>query len=126
VRLRAMQALGNLANFGTQQLSIGKRFERTARLLGPAETVVVTRRMRTTVKASEIDEINPRVASVKPSKTMALADLASSLKAEGVDVISLAAGEPDFNTPQPIVEAGIEALQRGITRYVKGRRWPVC
>ena len=66
---------------------------------------------------SSISSINPRVASVKPSKTMALADLASSLKADGVDVISLAAGEPDFDTPRPIVEAGIEALERGITRY---------
>ena len=76
---------------------------------------------RTTVaKAADsgsISSINPRVASVKPSKTMALADLASSLKADGVDVISLAAGEPDFDTPRPIVEAGIEALERGITRY---------
>ena len=64
-----------------------------------------------------IHAINPRVASVKPSKTMALADLASSLKDQGVDVISLAAGEPDFDTPRPIVEAGIEALNAGFTRY---------
>ncbi len=72
-----------------------------------------------------VREINPRVASVKPSKTMALADLASSLKAEGVDVISLAAGEPDFDTPRPIVEAGIEALERGITRYTPNAGVPL-
>ncbi|GAB4817613.1 hypothetical protein N2152v2_004659 [Parachlorella kessleri] len=61
--------------------------------------------------------LNPHVASLKPSKTMALTDLATSLKEKGVDVIGLAAGEPDFDTPAPIVEAGIEALRKGYTRY---------
>lgn len=61
--------------------------------------------------------LNPRVASLKPSKTMALTDLATSLKENGVDVIGLAAGEPDFDTPAPIIEAGVEALRKGITRY---------
>ena len=76
-------------------------------------------------KHEGVREINPRVASVKPSKTMALADLASSLKAEGVDVISLAAGEPDFDTPRPIIEAGIEALEQGITRYTPNAGVPL-
>jgi aspartate/glutamate/aspartate-prephenate aminotransferase len=57
------------------------------------------------------------VASLKPSKTLALTDLATSLREKGVDVIGLAAGEPDFDTPAPIVEAGVEALRRGMTRY---------
>jgi bifunctional aspartate aminotransferase and glutamate/aspartate-prephenate aminotransferase len=48
---------------------------------------------------------------------MALTDLATSLREQGVDVISLAAGEPDFPTPVPVVEAGIEALRTGITKY---------
>eukprot|EP00889_Picochlorum_renovo_P002484 jgi/Picre1/29514/NNA_004900.t1 len=61
--------------------------------------------------------LNPRVAAVKPSKTMALTDLASSLREQGVDIIGLAAGEPDFDTPEPIIEAGIEALKTGVTRY---------
>lgn len=61
--------------------------------------------------------LNPQVACLKPSKTMALTDLATSLKEKGVDVIGLAAGEPDFDTPAPIVEAGIEALRLGFTRY---------
>ena len=56
-------------------------------------------------------KVNPAVANLKPSKTMVLADLARSMKEDGVDVISLAAGEPDFDTPEPIVEAGIEALR---------------
>ena len=55
--------------------------------------------------------LNPRVAALKPSKTMALTDLAMSLREQGRDVISLAAGEPDFDTPQEIVAAGVEALR---------------
>lgn len=61
--------------------------------------------------------LNPRVASLKPSKTMALTDLATKLKEDGADIIGLAAGEPDFDTPAPIIEAGIEALRLGYTRY---------
>jgi aspartate/glutamate/aspartate-prephenate aminotransferase len=68
--------------------------------------------------SSKVDQtLNPRVAALKPSKTMALTDLATSLKEKGVDIIGLAAGEPDFDTPSPIVEAGINALKTGITRY---------
>ncbi|KAK9905854.1 hypothetical protein WJX75_007613 [Coccomyxa subellipsoidea] len=61
--------------------------------------------------------LNSCVASVRPSKTMLLSDLASSLRESGVDVVSLAAGEPDFDTPQEIIDAGIEALRTGITHY---------
>ena len=42
---------------------------------------------------------------------MLLTDLAGSMRASGVDVISLAAGEPDFDTPQPVAEAGIQAIR---------------
>jgi len=55
--------------------------------------------------------LNPLVAAVRPSKTMMLTDLAGSMRASGVDVISLAAGEPDFDTPQPVAEAGIQAIR---------------
>eukprot|EP00878_Enallax_costatus_P027045 GHUV01029077.1.p1 GENE.GHUV01029077.1~~GHUV01029077.1.p1 ORF type:complete len:426 (+),score=84.05 GHUV01029077.1:51-1328(+) len=61
--------------------------------------------------------LNPLVASLSVSKTMALTDLARSMKESGIDVIGLAAGEPDFDTPEEIVEAGIEALRDGFTRY---------
>lgn len=57
--------------------------------------------------------LNPRVAALKPSKTMALTDLARSLKEGGADVIGLAAGEPDFDTPTEIAEAGIAAIRWG-------------
>ena len=56
--------------------------------------------------------LNPRVAALKPSKTMALTDLGRQMKEDGVDIIELAAGEPDFDTPAPILEAGIRALRR--------------
>ena len=69
------------------------------------------------VLASVDTTLNPRVASLKPSKTMALTDLATSRREQGIDIIGLAAGEPDFPTPGPIVEAGIEALRIGITKY---------
>jgi aspartate aminotransferase len=58
-----------------------------------------------------------RLARVKPSPTMAITALATELKAAGRDVIALSQGEPDFDTPANIREAGIAAIQRGETRY---------
>jgi aspartate aminotransferase len=54
---------------------------------------------------------------VKPSPTIAISAKARALKATGVDVIALSAGEPDFDTPDNIKEAAIEAIQRGVTKY---------
>ncbi|KAJ3681522.1 hypothetical protein LUZ60_016011 [Juncus effusus] len=61
--------------------------------------------------------INPIVTSLKPSKTMAITDHATALVQAGVPVIRLAAGEPDFDTPAAISEAGINAIKEGFTRY---------
>src|SRR5216110_1972859 len=58
-----------------------------------------------------------RLARVKPSPTMAITALATELKEAGRDVIALSQGEPDFDTPENIREAGIAAIQRGETRY---------
>ncbi len=58
-----------------------------------------------------------RTQSLKPSSTMEITAKAAQLRAEGVDVISLAAGEPDFNTPVEIQQAATEAMAKGITRY---------
>jgi aspartate aminotransferase len=58
-----------------------------------------------------------RLARVKPSPTMAITALATELKAAGRDIISLSVGEPDFDTPANIQEAGIAAIRRGETRY---------
>ncbi|WP_417482782.1 pyridoxal phosphate-dependent aminotransferase [Maricaulis sp.] len=54
---------------------------------------------------------------VKPSATLAVTQKARELKAKGIDVISLGAGEPDFDTPDHIKEAAIDAIRRNETRY---------
>ncbi|CAJ1856507.1 unnamed protein product [Sphenostylis stenocarpa] len=66
----------------------------------------------------EVDvSLSHRVNAVKPSKTMAISDHATSLLQTGVPVIRLAAGEPDFDTPAVIAEAGMNAIRDGYTRY---------
>ena len=57
------------------------------------------------------------MARVKPSPTGAVLALATELRAAGRDIISLGAGEPDFDTPQPIKDAAIAAINGGHTRY---------
>jgi len=60
-----------------------------------------------------------RLARIKPSPTMAITAKAAELKAEGRDVIGLGAGEPDFDTPENIKQAGIQAIRDGATKYTK-------
>lgn len=67
---------------------------------------------------------NPRIAAMQPSATLAMAGRAKKLKRSGADVIALSAGEPDFNTPAPIAEAGIQAIQDGFTRYTQNPGMP--
>ncbi|MDP4024217.1 pyridoxal phosphate-dependent aminotransferase [Methylobacterium sp. NEAU 140] len=57
------------------------------------------------------------LSRVKPSATIAMTQKARELKASGVDVISLSVGEPDFDTPEHIKQAAIEAIHRNETRY---------
>ena len=61
--------------------------------------------------------VSERLASLSPSATFAMAQKSNELKAQGVDVISLSVGEPDFNTPDHIKEACIAALKAGKTKY---------
>ncbi len=61
--------------------------------------------------------LSNRVQRVKPSPTLAVTALANQLRAEGRDVIGLAAGEPDFDTPDYIKQAAIEAINKGYTKY---------
>ena len=61
--------------------------------------------------------ISDRLSALKPSTTLAVTATAARLKAQGVDVLSFAAGEPDFDTPQKIKDAAIKALQAGRTGY---------
>jgi aspartate aminotransferase len=61
--------------------------------------------------------LSRRVQRVKPSPTLNVTARAARLRAEGKDVIGLGAGEPDFDTPHYIAEAGVEAIHKGMTRY---------
>jgi len=61
--------------------------------------------------------VSRRAQRVKPSPTLAVTSLAARLKSEGKDVISLGAGEPDFDTPVHIADAGVAAIRAGFTRY---------
>ena len=61
--------------------------------------------------------VSRRAQRVKPSPTLAVTALVNRLKAEGKDIIGLGAGEPDFDTPVPIADAGVEAIRKGFTRY---------
>ena len=58
-----------------------------------------------------------RLKRVKPSPTVALTGRVAKLKAEGRDIIGLGVGEPDFDTPVHIADAGVEAIRKGFTRY---------
>ncbi len=62
-------------------------------------------------------ELSKKVLAVKPSVTLEIAAKAKAMKAQGIDVISLSAGEPDFDTPDFIKEAAIESLRKGNTKY---------
>jgi aspartate aminotransferase len=57
------------------------------------------------------------LSRIKPSPTIAITGLAKELKAQGKDVIALSAGEPDFDTPENIKQAAIDAIRRGETKY---------
>lgn len=58
-----------------------------------------------------------RVTRIKPSPTLAVTAKAAELKAQGLDVLSLGAGEPDFDTPEHIKEAARQAIAKGMTKY---------
>ncbi len=62
-------------------------------------------------------ELSHRVSRIKPSPTLAVTAKAAELKAQGVDVMSLGAGEPDFDTPDHIKEAAHKAIRDGFTKY---------
>lgn len=61
--------------------------------------------------------LSKKAQAVKPSSTLAITAKAKALKAEGVDVVGFGAGEPDFNTPDNIINAAIQALHDGHTKY---------
>lgn len=62
-------------------------------------------------------ELSRRAERIKPSSTLAISAKASELKAQGFDIVGFGVGEPDFETPEHIKEAGIKAIKDGFTRY---------
>jgi len=70
------------------------------------------------------DILSQRLKKIKPSLTVSINVKAKALRAEGRDVLVLAAGEPDFDTPQNICQAAIKAMNEGQTRYVPGKGTP--
>lgn len=62
-------------------------------------------------------ELSARVRKIRPSPTLAVTARAAALKAQGKDIIGLGAGEPDFDTPEHIKAAAIDAIKRGFTKY---------
>lgn len=62
-------------------------------------------------------QLSSRVQSIKPSPTLAVTNKAAELRAAGLDIIGLGAGEPDFDTPDHIKAAAIEAIHNGQTKY---------
>ncbi len=61
--------------------------------------------------------LTKRIDSLSTSITIAISNLAADLKAQGKDILSFSAGEPDFDTPQPIKDAAIKAINDGFTKY---------
>ncbi|MBV6493777.1 MAG: Aspartate aminotransferase [Turneriella sp.] len=62
-------------------------------------------------------ELAHRLSLIEPSPTLAISARANELKAEGKDIVGFGAGEPDFDTPQHIKDAAIEAIKSGFTKY---------
>ena len=61
--------------------------------------------------------LSQRIQVLSPSLTLAITALARDLKAQGKDILSFSAGEPDFDTPQRVKDAAIEAIQNGFSKY---------
>ena len=66
-------------------------------------------------------KLSKRTQAIKPAVTLALAAKAQALRAQGVDLVNFTAGEPDFDTPQRIKDAAVQALKKGMTKYTDVR-----
>ena len=66
------------------------------------------------------NKLSDRVHRVKPSFTLQMATIAAEMRAEGLDVINFSVGEPDFNTPKHIINAGKLAMDQGYAKYTAG------
>ena len=68
--------------------------------------------------------LSTRAQAVKPSSTLAITAKAKELKAKGIDVVGFGAGEPDFNTPDNINQAAVNAINEGFTKYTAASGMP--
>jgi aspartate aminotransferase len=68
--------------------------------------------------------LSERVSTLTPSSTLAITAKAKELKAQGFDVIGLGAGEPDFNTPDHIIDSAYQAMKEGQTKYTPAEGIP--
>ena len=64
-----------------------------------------------------MNQLSDRLNRLSPSATLAMSQKSSELKAQGVDVINLSVGEPDFNTPDHIKAAAVKAVEENYSRY---------
>lgn len=72
-----------------------------------------------------MNQLSDRLNRLSPSATLAMSQKSSELKAQGVDVINLSVGEPDFNTPDHIKAAAIKAVEENYSRYSPVPGYPV-
>ena len=70
------------------------------------------------------DRLSERASHIQPAQTLAIAARAKQMKKEGIDVVSFSTGEPDFDTPEPISEVGVEAIRSGFTHYTDAKGTP--
>jgi len=78
----------------------------------------------TVARAGDFNRLNPNVAAMSPSATLAVSARAKALKRQGRDIVELSAGEPDFDTPAPVVEAAHQALREGFFHYTPNAGLP--
>ncbi|WDH32867.1 pyridoxal phosphate-dependent aminotransferase [Pseudomonas chlororaphis] len=69
--------------------------------------------------SNDIQRLNQRLASARPSATYRIMDRVAERRAQGAQIISLCAGEPDFDTPEHVRQAAIQAIESGHTRYTQ-------
>ena len=67
-----------------------------------------------------MNDFSSRVKKIKPSFTLEMATIASEMRSKGIDIVNFSVGEPDFNTPLHIINAGKTAMDKGYTKYTAG------
>ena len=67
-----------------------------------------------------MNDFSSRVKKIKPSFTLEMATIASEMRSKGIDIVNFSVGEPDFNTPINIINAGKRAMDKGYTKYTAG------